>query len=216
MDDISRAYDRWSAVYDDDHNTTRDLDAAVLRASDLVLAGRDVVELGAGTGKNTAWLAAQAARVTALDFSEGMLARARDRLTVTNVRWIRADLRERWPLDAASADVVVGNLVLEHIEDCAFVFAETARVLRRGGEAYFAELHPGRQRLGSQAQFTDPTTHARIRVPAFVHSVGEFEEAATRAGLSILSFEDYLEPEADTAALPRLLVMRFRIRIGDP
>ncbi len=210
MDNIAGAYDRWSSVYDDDQNTTRDLDAAVLRASGLALTGRDVVELGAGTGKNTAWLAEHAAHVTALDFSEGMLARARQRVAHPHVRFIRADLRAPWPLADASTDVVVANLVLEHIEDCTHVFKETARVLRPNGDAYFAELHPVRQTAGSQAQFTDPATNTRTRVTAFVHSVEEFTEAATNAGLSILSFENHLEPEAPSSAPPRLLVIRLR------
>ena len=35
--------------------------------------GRDVLDLGCGTGRHTAWMAETGARVTAVDFSENML-----------------------------------------------------------------------------------------------------------------------------------------------
>jgi ubiquinone/menaquinone biosynthesis C-methylase UbiE len=52
---IAGAYDKWSEQYDRDANVTRDLDGIVLRRAALRLTGRDVLEVGCGTGKNTAW-----------------------------------------------------------------------------------------------------------------------------------------------------------------
>ena len=69
--EIAEAYDRWAATYDADKNATRDLDAIVVRKAPLALEGREVLELGCGTGKNTSYLAEHAARVVAMDFSEG-------------------------------------------------------------------------------------------------------------------------------------------------
>ena len=73
---ISRDYDRWSRIYDSNVNRTSDLDAQVVRRW---LAGkhfRSVVEVGCGTGKNTAVLVTVADGVRAFDFSEGVLALA--------------------------------------------------------------------------------------------------------------------------------------------
>src|SRR3954467_1513940 len=105
-DTVAQAYDRWSATYDEDKNITRDLDASVLRRAPLALAGRDVLELGCGTGKNTAYLASQAKSVLALDFSEAMIARGHERLTTSNVLFIRHDIRDTFPLEASSVDPV--------------------------------------------------------------------------------------------------------------
>src|SRR3982751_3661447 len=69
--DVADAYDRWSRQYDDDQNATRDLDALVLRQVSLHLAGARVLEVGCGTGKNSAWLVTQARELIALDFSPG-------------------------------------------------------------------------------------------------------------------------------------------------
>ncbi len=205
---VAGAYDRWAAVYDSDRNATRDLDALVLRESDLRVENRDVLELGCGTGKNTTWLADRARHVTALDFSEGMLAIARRRVHQANVSFARHDVRDPWPADDASVDVVVGNLVLEHVRDLGPVFEETHRVLRAGGVAYFCELHPDRQARGGQAQFTDGATGERVLVAAHTHTVDEFRRDAERAGLVIESLTPHVETGAPAGAPPRLLVLR--------
>ena len=77
---IAAAYDRWAETYDTDPNRTRELAAEVLRGVGLPIAERDLVEIGCGTGRNTEWLATQAANITALDFSERMLRQAATRI----------------------------------------------------------------------------------------------------------------------------------------
>lgn len=208
-EDPAGAYDRWAAVYDDDRNATRDLDAAVLRAAGLQLEGRDVLELGCGTGKNTGWLAGLARTVLALDLSTGMLARARARITAASVRFVEHDVRTRWPAADASVDAVVGNLVLEHVADLAPVFREAARVLRPGGTLWLAELHPERQRRGGQAHFRDPATGETVYVVAHRHDVSDYVNGGLDAGLELRHLGEPIEAEAPAGAPPRLLTLRF-------
>ena len=91
--EIAAAYDRWAETYDSDPNRTRELAAQVLRKVDLTFEDHKVIEVGCGTGHNTEWLAKRAADVTALDFSEAMLRRARERLQASRVRFIQHDIR---------------------------------------------------------------------------------------------------------------------------
>jgi ubiquinone/menaquinone biosynthesis C-methylase UbiE len=207
--DVAEAYDRWAAVYDADKNATRDLDALVMRRVPLVLEGRDVLELGCGTGKNTTYLAEHAKRVVAMDFSEGMIARAHPRIVTPNVEFVLHDVREVWPVPAASFDVVVGNLILEHVHDLAIVFFETARVLRSHGQAFFCELHPYRQLQGGQAQFTDPRTGERIQVTAHVHTVSEYVNLGVEAGLELRALGEWIEEGAPEGMPPRLFSLLF-------
>ena len=203
--DVAHAYDRWSASYDTDMNATRDLDAIVLRRAPLRLHGRHVLELGCGTGKNTLWLASASARVTALDFSVGMLARARERVTAHNVEFLAQDLRERWPLRDESVDAVIGNLVLEHIDDLAPVFSEAARVLATGGQLYFGELHPYRQLRGGQAHFADASSGESVVVTAYRHTTSELVNAAIAAGFAIVELGEWSDVDAAADTPPRLL-----------
>ena len=207
--EVAGAYDRWAATYDVDRNATRDLDAEVVRRAPLSFAGRDVLELGCGTGKNTEWLAERARSVVALDFSEPMLRRARERVGAVHVRFLQHDVREPWPVPDASVDVVVGNLVLEHVEDLAPVYAEAARVLRQGGQLFVCELHPYRQWRGGQAQFTDPATGERVRVTAHVHTIAEYVNGGFTTGLVLRHLGEWLEAGAPLDAPPRLLSLVF-------
>src|SRR5882757_9576019 len=135
--DILSAYNSWARTYDTAENRTRDLAAKAIRAENLDLRDRAVLELGCGTGLNTGYLAEHAHTVTAMDFSGGMLIHARANVTDKNVHFIEQDLNQHWNVGSASFDLIVCTLVLEHIEDIAHIFRQARRVLRPGGEFLF-------------------------------------------------------------------------------
>jgi malonyl-CoA O-methyltransferase len=199
-------------VYDVDENRTRDLAVAVLRRAPLRLAGRAVLEIGCGTGANTAWLAERSGSVLGLDLSREMLRRAEARVRAAHVRFARHDVRAAWPVGDGSVGVVIAMLVLEHVEHLPPIFAEAARVLDRGGELFLCELHPARQWQGRQAEFTHPATGEPVRVPAFLHETSEYVNAGLAAGLALAHLGEWRDPEAPRTALPRLLSARFAAR----
>ncbi|MEO7997072.1 MAG: methyltransferase domain-containing protein [Gemmatimonadaceae bacterium] len=208
--DVSTAYDRWSAQYDRDRNPTRDLDARILRQSTkLVISGQRVLEFGCGTGKNTEYLAQRARELTAMDFSAGMLSVAKQRVPQSHVRFVQHDVREHWPLSDNSVDVVIGNLVLEHVEQLAPVYAEAARVLCDGGQLYLCELHPYRQWRGGQAHFTEQSSGETVQVSAYVHSVGDYVNAGINQHFQLAEIGEWLEEDAAAGAFPRLLSLLF-------
>jgi ubiquinone/menaquinone biosynthesis C-methylase UbiE len=207
--DVAQAYDRWSRRYDDDHNATRDLDARVVRGSPLHVAGSRVLELGCGTGKNSEWLATHARELVALDFSPGMLDVARRRVRSQRARFVEQDITRPWPVDPSSIDVVVGNLVLEHVRDLAPIYAEAARVLRTGGELFLCELHPYRQLRGAQAHFEDAETNETVPVTAYQHSVSEYVNGGLAAGFTLRALGEHVEESASPDSPPRLLSVLF-------
>ena len=208
------AYAAWAEAYDGDDNATRDLDAARLRADPPPLAGARLVEIGAGTGKNTLFYAEHAAHVTAIDLSEAMLARARDKLDGApvggaTVDWRVHDIRKPWPLESGAYDGVAAHLVLEHVEAIIPVLAEAARVLKPGGFVYLSEFHPFRQMRGGRARFDGAEGPAEVE--AYAHSIAEFVSAGLAAGLSVTAMGEWLEDRPDAATTPpRLLTIRFR------
>lgn len=207
---VRAAYASWADTYDTNENRTRDLDAKVLRQHELDIAGRDVLEIGCGTGKNTEWIAEHAASVTAMDLSPEMLERARSRVTSTNVHFVEHDIQSAWPVPDDSVNAVVGNLVLEHVSNIRIVFHEAERVLRANGSLFLCELHPFRQRLGSQAQFTDEKSGDRLKVEAYVHDVSEYVNGGIEAGLKLVRVGEWWDDlDRSTGAPPRLLSVLF-------
>ncbi len=203
---IQDAYTNWSATYDEDHNRTRDLDRQV---TEETLGGQrlsTIVEIGCGTGKNTALLAQLGGQVRGLDFSAGMLARAQEKVRAANVTFAQADLTQRWPVADGWAELVVCNLVLEHIEDLRFIFGQAARVLAVGGRFFICELHPFRQYGGTVATFQRGAES--ILIEAYVHHISDFLAAAEEHGLALASLREWWHEE-DGGKPPRLVSFVF-------
>lgn len=181
-----------------------------LRAASLPLDGADIIEFGAGTGKNTAYLATRAKSIIALDLSPAMLAKAKARALGTHVRLVQHDITLPWPAAPASADLVIGNLVLEHVAHLTPMFVEAARTLRVGGLLYVSELHPYRQWRGSGARYA--TADGERRVEAYIHSTAEFITAALAAGLELKIIRELGDAAAgcDFITEPRLLILVFK------
>src|SRR5207244_9106566 len=111
-------YDRWAEVYDGERNPLIALEEPEVDRLLGEVAGLDVVDVGCGTGRHALRLAARGANVTGIDFSEGMLARAREKEAADPVRWLVHDLTKLpLPLPDRAFDCVVCALVAEHTAD---------------------------------------------------------------------------------------------------
>src|SRR5256885_9629209 len=96
---VQQAYTDWSATYDEDRNLTRDLDEIVTRETLANLRCNSILEIGCGTGKNTAFLAQIGQHVSAIDFSTAMIEKAREKLPNGKVTFVVADLTQPWPCE---------------------------------------------------------------------------------------------------------------------
>jgi malonyl-CoA O-methyltransferase len=205
---VRQLYNEWSTTYDFDDNATRDLDKRVLAKVLRGLRFDSIVEMGCGTGKNTPLLAKTGRRVQAVDFSAGMLAQARKK-PLPNVTWSLADIARRWPQQNRSAELVVCNLVLEHISNLQPVFKEAARVLKPGGLFFVSELHPFRQYGGVVAKFKRGNQTQYI--PAYVHHISDFLASAKSAGFDVLELQEWWHKK-DQGKPPRLVTFWFKSR----
>ncbi len=203
---IQKAYNDWSSSYDTDENLTRDLDQKVTREALANLHFNSILEIGCGTGKNTAFLAQIGAHVHALDFSEGMIEKAREKIKAENVRFSIADLTRKWPSEDETYDLIVCNLVLEHIEDLSFIFSEAFRVLEEKGRFLVNELHPFRQYAGKKARFS--SENGVTEVPAFVHHISDFINTASDNNLALVKLNEWWHAE-DQNKPPRLITFIF-------
>lgn len=196
---VRGGYDRWASVYDTDANPLQALEGPRVRAAVGDPRELKALDLGCGTGRHALWLAAAGAEVTAIDFSEGMLARAKAKTGAERIRFIVHDVHEPLPLMDGEFDLVVSGLVLEHLRELIPFFAEMKRVLRPGGRAIVSAMHPAMFLLGTQARFTDPTSGELVQPGSIAHSVGSFALSALRAGFELLEIEE-VAPDATFAA----------------
>ncbi len=203
---IQNAYNDWSASYDMDQNLTRDLDQKVTRETLAGLQFNSILEIGCGTGKNTAFLSQIGRSIHAIDFSQGMIEKAKEKVKAENVRFSIADLTQEWPCEDAGYDLIVCNLVLEHIEDLSFVFSEAFRVLQEKGRFFLNELHPFRQYEGKKARFN--RNNEVMEIPAFVHHISDFVNTASSNGLTLVKLNEWWH-EKDQNKPPRLISFLF-------
>lgn len=203
---IEKAYNEWSAQYDINQNKTRDAEANALRKTLQPLSLDKVLEIGCGTGKNTVWLAQHCKHVTAVDFSEGMLQKAKEKVKYSNVSFVQADLLQPWAFEKDGYGLVVFSLVLEHIEHLEPVFEKAQAVLRPGGYIYVGELHPFKQYSGSKARYEKEGSNEVVQ--CYTHHISQFTKAAAGAGLQLAHLDEFFDDEA--APMPRILTLLFQ------
>jgi malonyl-CoA O-methyltransferase len=224
VDSVREGYDRWATVYDHDANPLPALDRPLMQDAIGDARGLTVLDLGCGTGRHTVWLADAGAVVTAVDFSEGMLAEARRKAAGANVRFLAHDLHQPLPFPSGTFDLVVSGLVLEHLRDLAAFFGEAHRVLRSSGRAVVSAMHPAMFLRGSQARFTDPASGEVVQPGSLPHQLGDFVMAAVRAGFGLEGIGEYAPDAAFAARYPRaekyigwpmLVVLRMRAKTAE-
>ncbi len=204
---IQNAYNEWSGIYDSNENLTRDLDRKVTRETLASQVFDSILELGCGTGKNTEFLVQIGANVHALDFSEGMLEKAKQKVKAGNIRFSMADLTKRWPCEDGTYDLIVCNLVLEHIDDLGHIFSEAARTLQPNGKFFINELHPFKQYKGTKARFERGTEIIELEV--FIHHISDFTNAAATNGMILVRLNEFWH-EQDGNKPPRLISFMFQ------
>lgn len=205
--DTREAYNHWASQYDTNDNKTRDLEAQALRSTLSSVKFSNCLEIGCGTGKNTSWLADKANSITAVDFSEEMLAKAKDKIGSAKVQYRQADITTEWTFAEGPYDLVTFSLVIEHIYDLDHIFSETAKHLRPGGHVYIGELHPIKQYAGSKARFE--TAQGLQIVECFNHHISDFIQTAKKYGLGPIDVNEFFDDD-DRSGMPRILMLLLK------
>jgi len=171
------------------------------------VAGRRVLEVGAGAAQCSRWLLGAGADPVALDLSGVMLRRARDLAPGLDVPLVQADAA-RLPFAGASFDLACSAYgALPFAEDSAGVMREVARVLRPGGRWVFAVTHPmrwsfpddpGPDGLVARSSYFDRTPYVEQDEQGHAtyvehhRTLGDRVREVTAAGLRLV---DLVEPE---------------------
>ncbi|MBI5015106.1 MAG: methyltransferase domain-containing protein [Deltaproteobacteria bacterium] len=158
------------------------------------IEGRRILDLGCGTGRDVylcAALAGPAGFVMGVDRAEPLLAVARRHVEATmealghpepNVafRKGRIEYLDEAGLEDEGFDVVISNRALNLVPDKLRVLREVHRVLKSGGEFYFADVYADRRLPGDVAQDAEV---GREKLGGALY-VGDVVRMARRAGFT--------------------------------
>jgi ubiquinone/menaquinone biosynthesis C-methylase UbiE len=102
------------------------------------IKGKNILDVGAGTGRAAAPLAKMGAEVTALDVSEQMLKELKKKNS--KIETVVGDA-ESLPFPDKSFDAVVAAFLIVHLKDPARFFDEAYRVLKDGGMLVISNIN---------------------------------------------------------------------------
>jgi SAM-dependent methyltransferase len=244
MDEIARYnIERWQALVEADAVFTRprlDLDAASAR--NLIdwqgrlgdVAGKDLLCLAGGGGKQSEAFALLGANVTVFDLSEAQLQRgleAAQHYGLT-IKTVQGDMRDLSVFEANTFDIIANPYSLNFVPDVHPVFAGVARLLRPEGTYYFNCANPFYSGLterdwngegymlkrpyvqGAKTQYEDnPWVYDRDRTPSipppveFQHTLSTLVSGLTGNGFVINHIDDHFDndPEAEPGTWDHLL-----------
>lgn len=206
--EVREAYNIWADQYDTNENKTRDLEATCLRTTLANLNFINCLEIGCGTGKNTAWLLLKAKNVIAVDFSNEMLAKAKSKIHSDKVQFIQADINAAWDFaNNQKFDLATFSLVLEHIENMNAVFEKLNKVVADNGYVYIGELHPFKQYNGTKARFE--TENGIQILSCFTHHISDFINTAKLNGFTIIEVNEYFD-DNNRNSIPRILALLLK------
>ncbi len=204
---VREAYNIWAEQYDTNRNRTRDLEAISLRTTLSDLEFESCLEIGCGTGKNTEWLITKANHITAVDLSDEMLKKAKEKISSDKVQFLQADITKDWTFVNKPYNLITFSLVLEHIENLEAIFQKASKSIAPNGYVYVGELHPFKQYTGTKARFD--TEEGQQIVTCYNHHISDFIQSARHNGFNILDINEYFDDDNKTT-IPRILTLLFQ------
>jgi len=197
----AEAYALWASSYPAHaHNPLMQAEErAMLGLLPDSLRGQAVLDAGCGSGRYILHaLQRGATRVTGVDLSPEMLARARAELGGARAEvQLRQGSLTALPVDDGWADLTICGLVVGHLENLATALAELCRATRPGGTLLCSDVHPIGHALGWLRDFKAGERHYAVRHTPHLYS--DWHAACAASGLRI---ERVLEPMLDPADIP--------------
>jgi len=183
-------YAQWAETYE--HTVKNDLDLWLLnevRSVRWAEVGR-AADLGCGTGRTGAWLAAHGVRaIDGVDFTPEMLERARERGVFSSLGI--GDVRATG-LPAAHYDLITTSLVDEHLAELAPLYRETARLASPGAAYVLVGFHPFFiMKTGMPTHFNDRAGEP-LAIETHVHLISAHVTAALAAGWQLAEMHEQI------------------------
>ena len=142
----TRVFSAWAGVYDRQRNPLLTLEERYLLRLLPKIFGRDVLDVGCGTGRWLEHLSRLNPRsLHGIDLSPAMLSQAAAK-NLPNTRLSRSSCLNL-PVEDSGMDVLLTSFVLSYADDLHVAASELARVARPGGDLFLTDMHPETAKL---------------------------------------------------------------------
>jgi SAM-dependent methyltransferase len=184
--DVRSGYGEWVDTYE---QTVEDaMDIELLESLESVRWEGEVADLGCGTGRTGAWLAARGIEaIDGVDLTPEMLAVARER--GNHRRLVEADVTATG-LDGEHYDLVVTSLVDEHLADLRPLYAEAYRLAKPGATYVLIGYHPHFIMATGMPTHYDNASGESVAIETHLHLLSDHTAAALTAGWELAELKE--------------------------
>lgn len=137
-----KAYNNWSDTYDDGNNPHIIMEHQIVLQLVSAWKWEKILDAGCGTWKYLSDFQNTGAEITACDFSEGMIEKAKQK--TPNIPFDIVDLSKKLPYNDETFDKINCSQVLKHIQNIELTIKDFFRVLKKWWELIFSVSHPDR------------------------------------------------------------------------
>jgi malonyl-CoA O-methyltransferase len=182
---VREGYALWSTLYDQENNGLIALEELQTERLLQQIPYKNVLDVGAGTGRYALKCARKGARVTAIDQSSEMLAVAQQTAHREGlpIDFHLAPFEDGLPFSAKQFDLVICALMLCHVPALSRSVQELSRVLQPGGFLLITDFHPDCVHSGWRTEFRQEGV--RYLLPNMPHTRADYLAALTSNGLTI-------------------------------
>lgn len=206
-------FDSIASVYDDWYKTPLGRFADIVESNLIFkhlpsLQGKNLLDLGCGTGLYSIRALEKGAIVTGIDISEKMLSLAQEKVKTLSlqINFVLGDM-EHLPFNNDSFDVVLSVTSLEFSKNPEMVLREILRVLKKGGKTVIGVLSASS--LWAKKRKEKAKTTDSVYLYAHFFKPEELKTLLTKAGFKSVIIESSLFiPPNDSARLPKFAHLR--------
>jgi 2-polyprenyl-3-methyl-5-hydroxy-6-metoxy-1,4-benzoquinol methylase len=190
--DVNKLYSEWASFYDEEVNLVIFLEEKDVKDFFPNVKGKEVLDYGCGTGRYAIPLTKKGANVTAIDFNQAMLNKAKKKAKKNKVKvdFIKQDITKYIPKN--KFDLIISMLVLDHIENLEDIVKVINKASRIGTEVVISNVHPEiiRQSIDLRTGKGQGYLVEKRKTNQFYHSLEEYVEVFKKEGFVLTKVRD--------------------------
>ena len=197
---VKKQYTKWAKKYDIETNVAIFLEEKSVKDFLPKIKGKDVLDLGCGTGRHAIRLAKKGANVTCVDMTQAMLSEAKKKAkkAKVDIKVKRQDITKFKP--DKKYDLIILMLVLDHIQKLEKAIKVINKASEIGTEVIISNIHP--ETMRGDANFK-PGARAKgylvegFKTDQFYHPIEEYIDLFMKYGFILEKIKDLTVTEKD-------------------